>query len=186
MGQLDKSYSNKVVLRNCRYLVAVIHCAIFLTILFDKILYQLQIIFTMIRQTTSSAHVVSSNIAMYMYLALENSWCFVTPPVVSPQTNMTSEEWLQKFHTLMTGNYPDMGSVTSSIWNFCSHSSDVIFFARKPAVVASQNVGCFLSLTCSCCTFFTDALEPYSLCIMSSHVFQYCLLCKIHLFIAGC
>ena len=47
-------------------------------------------------------------------------------------------------------------------------------------MVASQNVGCFLSLTCSCCPFFTDALEPYSLCIMSSHVFQYCLLCKIH------
>ena len=89
----------------------------FFTILFDKILYQLQIIFTMIRQTTSSAHVVSSNIAMYMYLALENSWCFVTPPVVSPQTNMTSEEWLQKFHTLMTGNYADLGS--ASDWLCC-------------------------------------------------------------------
>ena len=89
----------------------------FFTILFDKILCQLQIIFTMIRQTTSSAHVVSSNTAMYMYLALENSWCFVTPPVVSPQTNMTSEEWLQKFHTLMTGNYADLGS--ASDWLCC-------------------------------------------------------------------
>ena len=74
MGQLDKSYSNKVVLREllisrCIYTL----CNFFTIILFDKILCQPQIIFTMIRQTTSSAHVVSSNIAMYMYLALENS-----------------------------------------------------------------------------------------------------------------
>ena len=62
MGQLDKSYSNKVTLR-----ALLISCCIntlcnFFTILFDKILCQLQIIFTMTRQTTSSAHVVLCNI----------------------------------------------------------------------------------------------------------------------------
>ena len=62
MGQLDKSYSNKVTLR-----ALLISCCIntlcnFSTILFDKILCQLQIIFTMSRQTTSSAHVVLCNI----------------------------------------------------------------------------------------------------------------------------
>ena len=62
MGQLDKSYSNKVTLR-----ALLISCCIntlcnFFTILFDKILCQFQIIFTMTRQTTSSAHVVLCNI----------------------------------------------------------------------------------------------------------------------------
>ena len=73
MGQLDKSYSNKVVLRELSISRRIDTLCNFFTILFDKILCQLQIIFTMIRQTTSSAHVVSSNTAMYMYLALENS-----------------------------------------------------------------------------------------------------------------
>ena len=62
MGQLDKSYSNKVSLR-----VLLISCCIntlcnFFTILFENILCQLQIMFTMTRQTTSSAHVVWCNI----------------------------------------------------------------------------------------------------------------------------
>jgi len=110
MGQLEKSYSNKVALRDCWYLVALIYCAIFSLFYLTKFCVSFL-------QTTSSAHVVSSNIAMYMYLALENSWHFVTPPLVSPQTEMTSEEWLQKFHTLMTGNYADLGS--ASDWLCC-------------------------------------------------------------------
>ena len=63
MGQLDKSYSNKVALR-----ALLISCCIntlcnFFTILFEKILCQLQnIMFTMTRQTQSSAHVVLCNI----------------------------------------------------------------------------------------------------------------------------
>ena len=42
-------------------------------------------------------------------------------------------------------HYPDLGSDTSSVWNFCSRFSDVTF-AGKP-VVASRNVGCFLRLS---------------------------------------
>ena len=68
MGELEKSYSNKVVLR-----VLLISCCInilcnFFTILFDKSLCQLQIIFTMTRQTTSSAHVVLCNIPKDVHL----------------------------------------------------------------------------------------------------------------------
>ena len=62
MGQLHKSYSNKVAL-----IVPLISCCIntlciFFAIFFDKIFCQLQIMFTMTRQTTSSAHVVLCNI----------------------------------------------------------------------------------------------------------------------------
>ena len=39
--------------------------------------------------------------------------------------------------------YPDLGSDTSSVWNFCVFCSDIDHFEVKP-VVASQNVGCFL------------------------------------------
>ena len=41
-------------------------------------------------------------------------------------------------------DYPVLGSDTSSVWNFCAHSSNIILW-EKP-VVASQNVGCFLRL----------------------------------------
>ena len=39
---------------------------------------------------------------------------------------------------------PDPGSDTSSLWNFCVRSSDVIW--RKTTLVASRNVGSFLRL----------------------------------------
>ena len=109
----------------------------------------------------------------------------------------------------MTGNYSDLGSAsdwlccegillqpvknTSQIWegHFINDIEYLQSFLRcnfaEKLVVATQNVGCFLSPTCACCKCFTDAfLEPCSLCIMSSHVFQDRLLCKIHVFIAGC
>jgi len=38
----------------------------------------------------------------------------------------TSEEQVLKFHTLMTCHYPDLGNCTSSVWNFCGRSSDVV------------------------------------------------------------
>ena len=106
----------------------------------------------------------------------------------------------------MTGNYPDLGSAsdwfegillqpirsTAQTWE--GHFINVeylqsflrCYFAGKP-VVASQNVYCFLSLTCACCHFFTDAFpEPYSLCITAMYFNINCLLCTIHVFIAGC
>ena len=88
----------------------------------------------------------------------------------------------------MTGNYPDLGSAsdwlccegillqpvrsTTQIWegHFISDIEYLqsflrCYFAGK-LVVASQNVGCFLSLMGARCQFFTDAFpEPYSLCI---------------------
>ena len=39
----------------------------------------------------------------------------------------------------MTRHYPDLGSDASPAWNFCARFSDV-------PVVASPNVGCFLTL----------------------------------------
>ena len=41
-------------------------------------------------------------------------------------------------------HYPELGSDTSSVWNFCARMSDVISWGKP--VVASRNVGCFLRL----------------------------------------
>ena len=49
-------------------LVALIHCAFFSLFYLTKVLCQLQIIFTITRETTSSAHAVSCNIPMYMHM----------------------------------------------------------------------------------------------------------------------
>ena len=79
-------------------------------------------------------------------VAWESSQNLGTPPLVSPQNDVW--KWLQKFHT---GNVlchhpdlsstsdcnfpsandqsealPDLGIGTSTVWNFCSHFSDVI------------------------------------------------------------
>ena len=37
-----------------------------------------------------------------------------------------SEEQVLTFHTLMTCHYLDLGNCTSSVWNFCGRSSDVV------------------------------------------------------------
>ena len=84
---------------------------------------------------------------------------------------MTSEKWLQKFYTLLTGNYPDLGSAsdwlccdgiflqpirsTTQIWE--GHFINIEYlqsflrcsFAEKP-VVASQNVGWLFSQSNMC------------------------------------
>ena len=49
-------------------LVALIHCAIFSLFYLTKVLCQLQIIFTITRETTSSAHAVLCNIPIYMHM----------------------------------------------------------------------------------------------------------------------
>ena len=69
------------------------------------------------------------------YLAWENSRNFARPPLVPCE--MMSEEQIQKFHiclVLLQGKFasinqnhhPGLESDTSSVWNFHSHSSDVI------------------------------------------------------------
>ena len=61
-----------------------------------------------------------------------------------------------KFTSISQKHYPDLGSDTSSLWNFCAFLSTS--FAGKP-VMASQNVGCFLRLnTC----WFTKAMQRKS------------------------
>ena len=44
-------------------------------------------------------------------------------------------------------HYTDLGSVASSVWNSCAHSSDRQFVRKL--VAASRNVGCFLRLALS-------------------------------------
>ena len=41
-------------------------------------------------------------------------------------------------------HYSELGSDTSSVWNFCARMSDVISWGKP--VMASRNVGCFLRL----------------------------------------
>ena len=72
-----------------------------------------------------------------MILAWENRRHFVTPPMVSSE--MTSDKCRRRNSILMMCHcpdlgsafdwlkqYPDLGSVTSSVGNFCDHFSDVI------------------------------------------------------------
>ena len=49
-----------------------------------------------------------------------------------------------KFDSTNQKHYPDLGSDTSSVWNFCARFVDVIW-QGKP-VVTSPNVGSFVSL----------------------------------------
>ena len=105
--------------------------------------------------------------------AWENNWYFPTPTKVSPQNDVCGQkwDWGQKFHTAddvsppwsrwcfwlaeasfprgMTNqkHYTDLGSVASSVWNSCAHSSDRQFVGKL--VAASRNVGCFLRLALS-------------------------------------
>ena len=95
--------------------------------------------------------------------AWENNRHFATPQVFSRR--MKSEKWAPKFHTdggslarsgqcpwlvrnlihpirSTTQNYPDLGSDASSVWNFCTRSSDVIsrgnqWLRRKTSAVFS-------------------------------------------------
>ena len=91
-------------------------------------------------------------------LAWENSWHFVTPPLVSPQNDIweTSTEIPYWWHVTTQiwvvhligwrqflanqNRYPHLGSDASSVWN--SQPSSF-----KP-VVALPNVGCLLRLSC--------------------------------------
>ena len=50
-------------------------------------------------------------------------------------------------------HYPDLGSDTSSVWNFCARSSDVISWGNQ-WWVASRNVGCFHRLIIIFISFF--------------------------------
>ena len=151
MGQLEKSYSHKVALR-----VLLISCCIntlcnFFTILFEKILCQLQnIMFTITRQTTSSAHVVLCNIPKDVHVpSLRKQLTFYDATTGLPA----------KWHLRNDcGNSILWWQVTTQIWE--GHFINIeylqsflrCYFAGKP-VVASQNGGCFLSLTCACCHF---------------------------------
>ena len=53
----------------------------------------------------------------------------------------SASDWLSKF-SANKKHFPDLGRVKSSVWNFCTYLSEVIW---EP-VVLSQNVSCFLRL----------------------------------------
>ena len=80
------------------------------------------------------------------FLALENGWLFTAPPLVSPQNDMwaTTDKIPYWWHSLTRSgyrswlvevdfsrnrtnqkHYSEPGSDMTSVWNFCSHCSDV-------------------------------------------------------------
>ena len=82
-----------------------------------------------------------------VFLALENSWLFTIPPLVSPRNDMwaTAEEIPYWWHSLPRSgylswlleagfprnrtnekHYSEPGSDMSSVWDFCSYCLDVI------------------------------------------------------------
>ena len=169
----------------CWYLVALIHCAFFSLFYLKKFCVSFKLMFTMTRQTKSSAHIVLCNIPKEVHV-----------PSLRKQLTLfydATTGFPAKRHLINDcRNSILWWQVTTQTWE--GHFINIeylqsflrCYFAGKP-VVASQNVYCFLSLTCACCHFFTDAFpEPYSLCITTMYFNINCLLCTIHVFIAGC
>ena len=87
------------------------------------------------------------------------SWCHHWFP-----HEMTSEKWVQKFHADGMTNQkhcPDVGSDTSSVWNFCDRFSDPISWGNR--WWHRKNVVCFLRLVTQFAVFF-----PLLSCCVSS------------------
>ena len=58
----------------------------------------------------------------------ENSLHFATPPLVSPRNDVWATT--AKFHT-DDAHYPDLGSVASSVWNFCVCFPDAVLRRKQ-------------------------------------------------------